>query len=85
MVSLVGLAPHPAKYGDEVWIVLGCPQLLWLRRVNAHQHVIIGECYLHGHSYGEALLGPLSPGFRPMRASVGPGSYAEILRTSGRV
>ena len=55
----VGLAPHGAKVGDEVAIMLGGDVPLLLRRVghglNGPEFHLLGECFVHGLMFGEAL------------------------------
>ncbi|KAF4944209.1 hypothetical protein FGADI_12848 [Fusarium gaditjirri] len=40
--------------GDEIWVVSGCPTPLVLRS-KGQQYSLIGETYIHGIMYGEAI------------------------------
>jgi hypothetical protein len=70
--------PFTEKHGDKLCIVLGCRQLLLLRRINDHLHIFIGGCYLKGHSLGEALLGPQLPEAIATQLYVGHGRYVNV-------
>jgi hypothetical protein len=51
----VGLLTTNAEPGDEVWILLGCNIPLLLRKHDDGKRTLIGECYVHGIMYGEAV------------------------------
>lgn len=54
----IGLTPPKAEVGDVVCIILGLqvPYLLrWCGSKNAYE--LVGECYVHGVMFGEALAG----------------------------
>jgi len=56
----MGLAPLSSQVGDQVVALLGGRSAFILRplgKTTAHFHMI-GESYIHGFMYGEALLGP---------------------------
>jgi len=48
-------APQSAEAGDEVWIVARCHAPLILRRVGQSSYSLVGEAYVHGVMYGEAV------------------------------
>ncbi|XXH00592.1 hypothetical protein Hte_006940 [Hypoxylon texense] len=56
----VGLLPEPARIGDEIWLLHGA-SVPFLMRKGDHGHTLIGECYIHGIMYGEAIE-PLAVG-----------------------
>ncbi|KAI1660347.1 HET-domain-containing protein [Daldinia decipiens] len=55
----VGIAPASAQPGDEVYTLLGCLGPLLLRPQGNNKFKVIGNCYVLGLAYDEALLGPL--------------------------
>ncbi|KAH7346871.1 heterokaryon incompatibility protein-domain-containing protein [Rhexocercosporidium sp. MPI-PUGE-AT-0058] len=66
----LGLAPQAAQPGDIVTVLLGCDSCIILRPVtlqhtypSKQQYRVVGEAYCHGFMQGEAILGPLPPGF----------------------
>jgi hypothetical protein len=71
----IGLAPKAAKPGDEVCILLGCSSPLVLRKTGNMQYQVVGESFLYGIMYGEALLGPLPAHYRTVNC------YIESLGT----
>lgn len=56
----MGLAPSTAHVGDRIVILLGARSAFLLRPSNALKghFELVGESYIHGYMYGEALLGP---------------------------
>ena len=51
-----GMGPGGLEVGDEVWVVSGVSTPLLLRRVEGKSvYRLVGECYVHGVMYGEAL------------------------------
>ncbi|KAI4257074.1 MAG: hypothetical protein LQ352_001788 [Teloschistes flavicans] len=68
----IGLAPEAARPGDEVWIVLGCQSPLLLRATREGEYEVVGECYLQGIMFGEALLGPLPESWMPASVKFDP-------------
>jgi hypothetical protein len=50
-------APESVEVGDEVWIVSGCPTPLILRKAGDRtgSYALVGEAYVHGVMYGEAV------------------------------
>jgi hypothetical protein len=50
----IGQVPNCARKGDEVWILLGAKVPFILRRVGSC-YFLVGECYIHGIMYGEAV------------------------------
>ena len=63
----IGLVPDVAVEGDMVCVILGCDSPLLLRPLPNGNYRVIGECYIHGLMNGEALLGPLPNGWKPVR------------------
>ncbi|KAK0105888.1 hypothetical protein ONS95_004400 [Cadophora gregata] len=56
--NLVGLAPASAEAGDMVCILLGCKYPVVLRRnKDRGGYLCIGEAYVDGYMYGEAMRG----------------------------
>ena len=53
----IGLGPSDARVGDTLVVVFYCPTPYLLRRVgeNTNRMAIVGEVYVHGLMYGEAL------------------------------
>ena len=59
-LGYIGLVPHDAQVGDSVVIIHGAavPFIMRKRGKKAEDklpNILIGECYLHGIMYGEAL------------------------------
>jgi hypothetical protein len=52
--GIVGMAPKMAIEGDVVCVLFGCPHPMVLRSVEDH-YIIIGEAYVHGYMYGQAI------------------------------
>jgi len=50
--------------GDQVCIILGCQQPLILRLDRDSNHCVVGSLYLCGLMNGEAILDPVSSGYR---------------------
>jgi hypothetical protein len=53
----VGMAPIGSRRGDEVWILQGCNIPIMLRKLDEGNREVVGECYVHGIMYGEAMQG----------------------------
>lgn len=55
--GFAGLVPHQAKVGDQICIFHGGAVPFVLRKNKAQENCysLIGECYIHGIMYGEAL------------------------------
>ena len=79
--GLVGVAPKSARPGDAVAIILGCPQPMLLMPCDGKMKVL-GDCYVHGLNWGEALLGPLPEGTRVMQ-KVKHGSVHKCVTEAG--
>jgi hypothetical protein len=62
----IGLGPDNAITKDQIVILLGGRGAFVLRPLKSGQYHLVGECYLHGFMYGEALLGPLPPRVRSL-------------------
>ena len=54
----IGLAPTSAEEGDIVVVPLGCSSPIVLRPSTKGYFQVVGECFVYGLTYGEALLGP---------------------------
>jgi hypothetical protein len=59
----MGMAPEEAEAGDAVVIPLGCSGPVVVRLINGYFR-IIGECYVDGVMYGEAMENIERPGFK---------------------
>ena len=62
--GLLGLAPRLSDDGDVIVIFPGCDVPIVLRQHAGGAFTVIGECYVHGLSYGESLFGPLESSLR---------------------
>jgi hypothetical protein len=51
----IGLLTTNAEPGDEIWVLSGCSIPLLLRAGNGGRRTLVGECYVHGIMYGEAV------------------------------
>jgi len=71
----VGAATPSTQAGDIIYVFLGCKSAMVLRHLDTWKYLVVGECFIHGFSDGEALLGPLQPNFRLL------GVYREGLRS----
>lgn len=79
----IGICGAPVQVGDKVVTILGCKSPLVLRSAGRGQYSIVGNCYAHGFSYGEAVLGPLPAGVRPAYRLVDDRTgYSEIYSTA---
>lgn len=68
--GLVGWAPAAARPGDQLVVLLGSDLPMLLRPTTPTEHEqfqVVGPCFLQGFMYGEAWLGSLPDGLRPMR------------------
>jgi hypothetical protein len=63
----IGIAPPATLPGDQVCVLLGCNALMVLRPIGSGNYLVVGECFVHGLSEGEALLGPLRKNVRAVR------------------
>jgi len=50
----IGLGPDMVQPGDQICLLFGCPAPLCLRYQNGG-FVLIGECYLHNYTQGQAI------------------------------
>ena len=52
-----GLGPQPMKPGDVICVVIGASTPIVLRPVPGNDRIfqLLGDCYVHGIMYGEAL------------------------------
>jgi hypothetical protein len=57
-MSFVDIMP-----GDKVCVLLGCSYTVILREQPSGKHLFVACAYVHGLMDGEALLGPLPPGY----------------------
>lgn len=55
----IGLGPASAEPGDIICVILGAYHPVILRPTSNEQYTVIGDCYVHGLSGGEALLGAM--------------------------
>ncbi|KAL8743657.1 MAG: hypothetical protein Q9190_004015 [Brigantiaea leucoxantha] len=53
-MGLLANVPRQSVAGDEVWILYGCKTPFILRRIE-RGHLLVGECFVHGIMYGEAI------------------------------
>ncbi|KAF1962474.1 hypothetical protein CC80DRAFT_487924, partial [Byssothecium circinans] len=51
----IGLVTTNAMPGDEVWVLLSCNIPLVMRKKDDGTRILVGECYVHGIMYGEAV------------------------------
>ncbi|KAG4433046.1 hypothetical protein IFR05_011464 [Cadophora sp. M221] len=54
--NIVGLAPACAEQGDVICVLLGCRYPVVLRRKGG-DYLLVGEAYVDGYMYGEAVKG----------------------------
>lgn len=54
-IHKIGVGPLPTKVDDEVWILSGARFPFILRPLENGRHELVGEAYVHGIMYGEAL------------------------------
>jgi hypothetical protein len=50
----IGLGPRALQDGDGIWILFGAKMPFVLRAKGKH-YQLVGECYIHGIMYGEAM------------------------------
>lgn len=62
--SFLGIGPRAIQPGDAVTILLGCFNPMVLRPAGQFQFQVVGETYCDGFMDCEALLGPLSNGWK---------------------
>ncbi|KAF2000856.1 HET-domain-containing protein, partial [Amniculicola lignicola CBS 123094] len=60
----IGLCLPVAKPGDLICVLLGYGSPVILRPLGDDKYKFIGRAYVHGLMDGEAILGPLPPGWR---------------------
>ncbi|KAL8634687.1 MAG: hypothetical protein Q9226_009452, partial [Calogaya cf. arnoldii] len=60
----MGLASKSVRSGDQVSVLLGCKIPMVLRPSDGGYLNVVGPCYINGFGDGEALLGPLPPGWK---------------------
>ena len=53
-MKMLANVPGQSITGDEVWILNGCMTPFILRRTE-RGHLLVGECFVHGIMYGEAI------------------------------
>ncbi|KAF1972105.1 hypothetical protein BU23DRAFT_569332 [Bimuria novae-zelandiae CBS 107.79] len=61
---LLGVAPRSSVDGDVVATLPGCDSPIVLRQQEDGAFTVIGECYVHGLSFEESLLGLLEDNLR---------------------
>ena len=59
--GFIGAVAHEARRGDVIFLLLGCNVPIVLRAVGNDRYNVVGSCYLHGITEGEAM-GPLKSG-----------------------
>ena len=52
----MGMAPHEARKGDRICLLLGCRVPVVLREHKEGGYELIGEVYVHGIMNGEAMI-----------------------------
>ncbi|KAK0514932.1 hypothetical protein JMJ35_002311 [Cladonia borealis] len=83
----IGTSVVEPRLGDQVVVLLGSDSPLLLRAARG-SHQVVGECYVQGLMYAEALLGPMSEGWENIwRLSEALAAHypAFVHRPSGRV
>ncbi|KAF6832438.1 heterokaryon incompatibility protein [Colletotrichum musicola] len=67
--GLLCLGPQEVERGDEVWIVRGSrvPMLLRKAEETEESYRLVGETYVHGAMYGEAVTEEVERQFAPVR------------------
>lgn len=50
----IGLGPIPTQKGDMICVLFGCSVPVLIRKVENH-HIFVGDCYVHGLMFGEAI------------------------------
>jgi hypothetical protein len=79
-----GICFNDVLPGDEVSVFLGCSFAAILRPQPDDKYLFVGCAYVHGIMDGEALLGPLPPGWKAViRTDVNGDQQQKILNTSG--
>jgi len=64
----IAVGPRSLRQGDEVWLIKGVKTPLVLRRgSDAGTHTLVGESYVHGCMYGEAMTDELRTSCGPIR------------------
>ncbi|KAI0805557.1 heterokaryon incompatibility protein-domain-containing protein [Xylaria sp. FL0064] len=63
----IGIGPAVVTTGDLICVLLGHENPVVLRRQVSNNYTLVGVCYLHGISDGDALLGPLLKPWRVQR------------------
>src|SRR5204862_7846904 len=51
----LGYVPRHSRAGDQIFVLMGCDAPLVLRPLGNETYQLVGECYLHGVMYGEAI------------------------------
>ncbi|KAI1387256.1 HET-domain-containing protein [Hypoxylon trugodes] len=54
----IGVIGGRPLQGDKVVVILGCETPMLLRPTPTGDYIVVGDCYVHGIMFGEALLGP---------------------------
>lgn len=83
----IGTSIVKPRLGDEVVVLLGCHSTLLLRAAQG-SHQVVGQCYVQGLMYAEALLGSMAEGWEQvLRLTQISGRYddAFVHKPSGRV
>jgi hypothetical protein len=63
----IGLCPASARPGDQIMVIIGIPSPLLRRPVptagGRMKYQLVGECFVHGITWGEVFLGQLPSGW----------------------
>ena len=62
--SGLGLMPHSAQRGDEVWLLRGAVVPFVLRPAEGGKYRLVGESYIHGAMFGEMMTEEVKASFR---------------------
>ncbi|KAF2115351.1 hypothetical protein BDV96DRAFT_599701 [Lophiotrema nucula] len=81
----VGIGPHGVLPGDIVCVFLGGRSAFILRRhATTAYFQRVGTCFVNGSMYGEALLGPLPPGWEQFNRRTTGYDVPAYRRTASR-
>ena len=58
------LGPQRLEVGDAIAVIQGVGRPMVLRPVSDSKYQVVGPCCIHTLNWGEALVGPLPPGWR---------------------
>ena len=72
--GLIGLAPIWVQPGDTIAVLIGSRNPMALTPPAAGRRRVLGECFIDGLNWGEALVGPVPTGLRSMMQRTDTGS-----------